>query len=282
MPQKSLLTLLQLAILAYCALAQTSSGTLSVTVNDPRPLAAALLQLEPELGIAFNYEDCPTSNSDAVANAAPRLLSDEQLASNPSAQLLVPRGGSLSWSSQRPLALNAGAVRVLLQSLVDVDNLSDTAGRFQVESNAGTFFIIPSLVAGASGRPVPARALFDTPVSFPPGTRSAADTIDLIIASLNANGKQVALAMAPWNALRNTSLEIESSQETARSVLGKILSAVSSTSLADGSIAPLLGYSLLYDPGAHFYALNIHRVRIFGHAPTMNTVRPAGPSPYAR
>ncbi len=264
---------------------QSNSLELTISVDGPRPLAAAAVELQKLIGVAVNFEDAPVLYSGDIADVTSSVMTKEQAAANPSARIFVPRGGSLLWTSQKPIVLSGLAVEGLVNSLVAANNAKDYTSHFKSISNAGTYFIVPTLSHISASALVSVKPILDTPVTVPAGKRNAGDAINLILDQLNSKGgSAIQLGMAPFGALATTSVDIAADNEAARNVLARLLLLLGSTTMADGSATSLFGYSLLSDPVSHNSAFSIHRVFAASRNPGSEaTDAPrAGGNPYSR
>ena len=80
-------------------LALRAQSPLHIRVNHPRPLEAALDELEATLGIPINYEDPQFQCANDFQNVTDQLQNAAQRAANPNARIIVPKGGSLELDS---------------------------------------------------------------------------------------------------------------------------------------------------------------------------------------
>jgi hypothetical protein len=107
--------------------------TIDITVDDPRPLAAAILKIEELSGIPINYEDVPVYYSADVKDVTEEV--SRTRTSN--RRIIVARGGQLSV----PIIVDAAtgrlndiqAVNTALAALVSAYNSSNLPGGFEVE-----------------------------------------------------------------------------------------------------------------------------------------------------
>ena len=162
--------------------------TIEITVDDPRPLAAAILKLEELSGIPINYEDMPVYYSDDM-----RDVTDEV------AQRPVPPGGKRMFGQSGgqlsvPIEVDAAtgklidleAVNTALAALVSAYNASDLPGDFDMEGRNGVFFVMPVRYRDATGTTQPMTPILSTPITLPEERRGWIQTIRLILGQVSA------------------------------------------------------------------------------------------------
>jgi hypothetical protein len=241
-----------------------------ISVSDPRALAQAALQLEGLIGIAINYEDVPYIYAGDIQDVAESVMSPEQKAAHPVAHVWVPRNGQISldlskvpgFAEQSALssAGTLGSAR-LIDALITQHVKQNLPGVYTSTSSNGAFYITPTQLRGALGSLTNASPALDAKVTLAYQERTAGETLDAILKQVSQSaGVQIALGRAPFNALATTRVSIGANDEAARSVISRLLLALASRTLADGSVASLMAYHLYYDPGMRYYMMNIHGV----------------------
>jgi hypothetical protein len=243
------------------------NSTVTIQVDDPRPLAKAAEMLETNLGVPINYED-------------PEYASDEDLvdvtdatwrAANPGdpKRALVPRGGALEVSYQ-PNHTD-GSVDdpgPIIQEIIDAHRAHSYPGVFILRHEASVYTITPTQVKDANGRLTPQQSAFDTAISFPQAERSGYETLELIIGEISAIiGKHIGIGTVPINYLSQQKVTIGAQNEPARQVLIRSFAGLrwinSYTALAPQQIS----WQLFYAPDARMYFVNLHGVVAKGAEP---------------
>jgi hypothetical protein len=220
--------------------AATAFGA-SLVVSDPRPVAAAIEEIEKLSGKPITYEDPPYLNKDYMmpmvedGNADPRLL--------------VPRGGTLRITL--PADASPEQKVAAAQSMVGNYNASHGAATFSV-SQDGLTHVVPRQTRDASDRLMPVTPALDTRITVAAKLRSAMDLLGEICKAVSlGSGQPVGIGTVPTNALYQQKIEIGANNEPARQVLEKLIVASRMT----------LSWRLLYDPGLKTYYLNIPVIR---------------------
>ncbi len=212
----------------------------SIVVDDPRPVAAAIDEIERRSGRPITYEDPPILNSNHMM---PMVRGGKDSA------LLMPRGGSLRFS----LPANDSPEQVLaaLERMVETYNVSHGAATFSVLRD-GLTHVVPRQTVDASGRPVAVTPVLDSRITVAAKRRNAMELLEEITRAVSlASGQTVEIGTVPMRALLRRQVEIGANSEPARNVLEKLI-------VASGMP---LSWRLLYDPGLKAYYLNIPLVQ---------------------
>jgi hypothetical protein len=262
--------------------AQTSSV---IPVNDPRPLAQAALQLEGLIGVAINYEDVPYAYAGDMQNVTSSVMSPEQQAAHPGAEIWVPRGGQISVDlsqvpgfAQQSAIASAGVTSgvPLIAALIAAQTSHNLPGVYTLTSSNGAFYITPAQARNASGSLTNVIPALDTKITLAYQDRTAGETLDAILQQVSQGiGVQIGLGRVPVMLMVSAHVAIGANNEAASSVLGRMFLMLSSQTKPDGSAASQLAYHLYYDPRFK-YMLNVH-----GLWPQLTAAPPAAPAPAA-
>ncbi|MFZ3326745.1 MAG: hypothetical protein WA231_13005, partial [Methylocella sp.] len=219
----------------------------SVVVSDPRPVAAAIEEIEKLSGRPITYEDPPFLNKDYMTPMVESVTGDPGL--------LVPSGGSLRFTL--PADASAEQKAAAAQSMVGNYNASHGAATFSV-SQDGLTHVVPRQTMDASGRLMPVTPVLDTRITMAAKTRSAMELLGEICQAVSLiSGQPVGIGTVPTNALYQQKIEIGANNEPARQVLEKLIVANRLS----------LSWRLLYDPGLKTYYLNIPVIRWSSNPP---------------
>jgi hypothetical protein len=263
---------LGVAVAAGLAAVVTSFGQTAsvINVNDPRALAQAALQLEELIGIAINYEDVPYAYAGDMQNVADSVMSPEQRAAHPAAQIWVPRGGQITVDlSQVPgfaqqSALASASVMSgtpLIGALMAAQASQNLPGVYTSTSSNGAFYITPAEVRNASGSLTNVTPALDTKVTLAYQDRTAGETLEAILQQVSQGiGVQIGKGAVPFNLMISAHVALGANNEAASSVLGRMFLVLSSHTKPDGSAASQLAYHLYFDPVLKNYMLNVHGV----------------------
>ncbi len=278
---------LGVTIAAGLAAAASGFGQISpvINVNDPRALAQAALQLERLIGVAINYEDVPYAYAGDMQNVASSVMSPEQQAAHPGAQIWVPRGGQISVDlSQVPgfaqqSAITSASVTSgapLIAALIAAQASQNLPGVYTSTSSNGAFYITPAQVLNASGSLTHVTPALDTKVTLAYQNRTAGETLDAILQQVSQSiGVPIGQGRVPVMLMVSAPVAIGANNEAASSVLGRMFLMLSSHTRPDGSAASQLAYHLYYDPRFK-YMLNVH-----GLWPQLTAAPPATTAPAA-
>jgi len=221
----------------------------SLTVSDPRPVAKAIDDIERLSGKPITYEDPPYLHASTTIDVT-RMIRREGSSADDGAPVLVPKGGIVTFTLPAGPSVEeeAGAV----ESLVTGYNAGRGAATFSVLRNDTFIHVVPRQAMAMSGRLEDVTPVLDARIKLEAKPRTALELLEAICAAASATSRQpVEIGMVPVNALRNQKIAIGADNETARTVLAKLVVA---------NPTPL-SWRLFYDPGLKTYYLNLPVVR---------------------
>lgn len=254
MNSKSMRLLILLASIGGLVLrAQTP---IHISVNQARPLEAALDQLENKLGIPINYEDprfaCPNDVQDVTAQAQ----NAAQRAANPRTRVIVPRTGALNVDSVLPSAPQAGDALTVVTALRAQYEANGYPGRFTIKQVGSVLTVQPVAVRGSDCTWAATAPAMETPISFPSQQRDATETLSLILNAVAQRlGIKVGLGNLPMVAFVNRKATVGADNEPANIVLMRLFDQLSPSGYSPYS------YHLFYDPGLKYYLADIAAVQ---------------------
>jgi hypothetical protein len=237
------------------ALGQTK--TITVTVDDPRPMAAAILKLEELSGIPINYEDMPVYASGDLQERIPRNPF-------PGVRYFGARGGELSV----PIRVEAAgklsgtqAADAALAELVAAYHSSGLPGEFGYELLNGVFFVRPVRFRDANGVTQPMPSILSGPVTLVEEKRSSDATVRLILDQIS---KQAGIELIPGtNSSGNHNVIFGAQDEPGYLAIARYLTTGRGTAVSptDTNWDFGMSYRLLFDGNSKSsYALNVHQV----------------------
>jgi hypothetical protein len=230
---------LALAALAFYAAESSAAGT--ITVDDPRPLAAALDELENRYGWRVTYEDPPYLHDSEIADISHRIAR-----AGSGARVLVPKGGRFTFAP--PSRASAAASPQDIDDVVRSYNRKHRADAFTVIRGKALLHVVPVKTLGREGRVLPVTPLLDTPVTIPAKRRTALELLEAICEAITANaGQKLSLGAIPVKLLDSQVVASGAMETKARTLIEDVV-------LASG--APLT-WRLLHDPELAWYFLNI-------------------------
>jgi hypothetical protein len=246
------LTLLLSAGLGFSLRAE--DRVMSVSVDDPRPVAQAMRTLESLYGWTITYEDPRYVHISELADVTYRVRRD--LAEFPigrAPKVLVPRGGPLtvnySVSSASGMPDTAAA---LIQKVLDVHAAGGGSSFRLLQSQSGRYFhVVPAQVKNGLGQLVGQSSILDTVINLSSEERNGREMLEAICNAIGeATQRHVLLGTIPEKLFYRDRVTKTAFNEIARDVLTKTLSGT----------GVRLSWQLLYDPGLEEYVLNIHPV----------------------
>jgi hypothetical protein len=231
----------------------------TITVQDPRPVAKAIEELENRYGWKITYEDPPyiyySDITDVTVTPWPGVpvqnQSQLQLFQHAPAanhRTLVPKGGSLSFTLPPANPDEFGTVEALVKSY----NSSHQGIVFAVIQGVGVLHVVPRDATGSFGYHEPVKPVLDTVITVEPKERTALALLEEVCRKISVGtNTDVVVGESPTNMLVQMKTSIGGSRKTARSILDQLI-------LESG--APL-SWQLFYGPDNPVgYALNIDLV----------------------
>jgi hypothetical protein len=243
---------------------------LKISVNQRRPLEAALDQLEKKLGIPINYEDPKLACSSEIEDVTDQVQSPAQKVANPNVRIVVPKKGTISVDSvvsATPQIADALSLATELRLQYEANGYP---GRFTVKQVGSVPTVEPVSTRGGDCAWATVTPVMETSISFPAQARNAGDTLSVILKTVAEKvGVKIATASVPVIAFMNRSITLGANDEPANTVLVKLFEQLSSGPAA-------YSYHLFYDPGLKYYLIDIAAVQ-----PLRPSVQPlaAGPQP---
>src|SRR5262245_27186154 len=220
-----------------------------LSVNDPRPVAEAVKQLQEKYGWIITYEDPRLAyESDLVDETDPKYSQAHPGGS----RALTPKGGRLEISYFVSSATGKPEnPKALLQTLLNAHAASANPGRFELRQSGQVFHVIPAQVKDVSGRWVHQASILDIPITFPEKERSILETLETFTSALSsASQMKVAIGTIPLNLFVRHRTTQSASSEPAREALIRTLESTNRR----------FSWRLLYDPGMKMFALNVRSV----------------------
>ncbi|HZU43325.1 MAG TPA: hypothetical protein VE994_11675 [Terriglobales bacterium] len=242
---------------------------IQISVNQARPLEAALDQLENKLGIPINYEDprlaCPSDIQDVTA----QVQNAAQRAANPRTRVIVPKGGALSVDMVLPNVVQTGDALTVVTALRAQYEANGYPGRFTIKQVGSVLTVEPNAVRGSDCTWAAASPAMETPISFPSQQRDATETLSLILHAVTQRlGMKVGLGNLPMVAFVNRKATVRADNEPANIVLMRLFDQLSPAGQSTYS------YHLFYDPGLKYYLADIAAVQPLRPKPEAQGVPP--------
>jgi hypothetical protein len=235
------------AILACFVLSGAGALADSITVEDPRPVAKAVEELESKYGWQITYEDPPYVHGSDIADVTRSVRRDPSFAGGN--RILIPKGGKLTFTV--PSAPGGEQRVAAVEALVKTFNTSRNGNLFAVLKGSRFIHVTPQQIAGRAGKLEPVKPLLDTVITLPPKQRNSFELLEAICGQLSLVTKgQVVVGTAPVNLLATKNVSLGANNEPARAVLERLLLAQEKA----------MSWQLFYDPGLKWYVLNLHTV----------------------
>jgi len=250
-----------LALMITCLLAgfivksQDQQTTVNIFVNDPRPVAQAIRELEQNCGCVITYEDPRYLHNSEIVDVTQTVRKHlEKFGPGEAPRVVRPKRGTLAleYSSTPGTKIPINTADTI-QRLLNTHASGNGAGRFRLEKDGKTFHVVPITFKDALGNLTPQESLLETSISLPAEERSGAQTLNAICAAITGQSQaSVNIGTFPLNLFLQYHDIGAVRPDKAKNVLSGLLESVDPSGH--------LSWRLLNEPGTNNYVLNIHRV----------------------
>ena len=198
-------------------------------VNDPRPMAQAVLALIRSYPVTITYEDPRYEYAGDLREIARRV--DETAARQ--VRALVPAGGV--FAATYDVADDTGEpvdIADAIQRIVAANNAARTGARFELRRSGDAFHVVPAAARDGAGRWIPQQSILDVPITFASeGRRGLLELIEGILKEVSAaTGLEIVGRHASGSYACGAPCaahdRIEAANEPARDVLMRLLQSV--------------------------------------------------------
>lgn len=230
----------QVPVSASRATGAVRDGSVTISVDDPRPLLRAVDELERLCACPVSYEGAPLESPDDLVDATVRPVGGRRA--------LYAKGGPLEVSQPLGAGDVADSAQAILLGLIDAHRQRGYPGQYSVQRDDYMWHVVPSLVRHRAGANVPVESALAASVTLAERQGQALELIREFVASLReTSGVNVTLGQVPTNLFVRAKGTIRADGERADLVLGRFL----------GTIAPNLSWRLLYLPDSGTRILHI-------------------------
>lgn len=176
-------------LMGFAARERDSQGVseMKLSVEDPRPVRQAILELEKKYGWVITYEDPRYVHESDIADVTLKVRRDlDKYKPGEAPKVLVPRGGSLEFAYDVASNTNLPADPALVvQKLLDAQAARDNGGRFRLETNGQIMHVIPTAIKNRAGELVHQESALDTIISLPSEKRTVLQKLESICAAIS-------------------------------------------------------------------------------------------------
>jgi hypothetical protein len=196
--------------------AATLIGQNRITVDDPRPVKAAVAELERKYRWIITYEDPPFLHLDDLDDLTKPGVSGGKRALTPKRRRLVV---------ELPSGTNAGRRdRRVIQAILDANEASNPSQRFRLLESDFGFHVVPALARDQSGQVTQVAVVLDTRVTIQLTNVPAFDVVNELCLKLSGSGNsRVLIGTIPEGLLRSKRVSITNKNDRARDVLVELL-----------------------------------------------------------
>jgi hypothetical protein len=221
---------------------------LRIQVDDPRPMSAAVLEVERRFGVVVTYEDTSYVASEDIVDVTAQVRRDGRM----SERVRVMRGGPFAFTPVAASALAGNQIETVLDEMVEYWNRAGGSGKFAVEHVDGGHHVMPRARRGVAGAIEPYTSPLDVNIQLSSQDRDGVQTLEELSKAISAaSGRRVFVGAAPVAGLRRRTVALGADNETARRVLWRTLQSIDTS----------LSWQLLCGVGEEAScAINVHPV----------------------
>jgi hypothetical protein len=221
---------------------------LRIEVTDfPRPLSAAVFQVERHFGRVVTYEDGSCVAPGDIVDEAAQVRRDGKMGP----RVLGRRLDSISLAyTPREASVDAQVEKVLALLLAKWNGPSHS-GEFRVERAVGGYHVIPVARKGVSGNTEPYTSPLDTRITIAKEERDLMETMSIVAKAISGNlGREVDVTYRMPKRLSAVRVIVGAENQVAREIVWRALQAID----------PALSWQLLCEVGENSACtINIYR-----------------------
>lgn len=170
--------------------------SVTLTVTDARPVAAAVMDLVSRYGYVITYEDPRHVYADDLEDVTTKVRLDlDKHPPGKAPKVIVPSTATLTLKVPSSSAITTQEMASVLAQLIQVQSSTGRGGHFRVERAGDVFHILPTEFRDENGNWVKHTSILDVPISMPIDDRSADGMINAICKAVSDTG-QVKVGLA--------------------------------------------------------------------------------------
>jgi hypothetical protein len=233
--------------------AQTVQDAIKLSVDDPRPVAAAVQELVSRYGYVITYEDPRHAYQGDIQDVTTQVRKDlDQYSPGKAPKAMVPLGGTLTLTIPSSSSISTQAVASVLEQLMRVQLKRGEGGHFRVVQAGDVFHVLPTEVRDRSGNWAVQPSILDVPISLPMEDRDEDGMLNAICNAVSVAAHVKVFLGAQLGGL-GRHYRLGADNERARDVLMRAVMSISSNNQK-------LTWQLFYGSSENMYALNIQGV----------------------
>jgi hypothetical protein len=242
------------ALSVAAAVTQLSAGETvkHLSVDDPRPVAEAVLTLESLYGWAITYEDPRYAHPGEVSDITEKVRRDlRDFPMGKAPRVVIPRGGPLT--VDYPVNADSGTPEnpsAVIQRVLDI-HAAGAGSSFRLLHSGRYFHVVPAQLKNRNGNVEEQHSILDAVISVPSQQGARREMLEEVCHAIEvATQSHVVVGTIPERLFGQAISALAVFNQSARDVLTETLAGT----------GVVLSWRLLYDPGLEEYVLNIHPV----------------------
>jgi hypothetical protein len=235
-------------LLLTSSVAGSAQEPIRLHVDDPRPVAAAVFEVEKRFGRIATYEDTSYVHPSDIIDVTEQVRRDGDM----SRRVLVMRNGIIDLTFMPRSPSVDEWIGELLANIIASSKAAGNTGDFKVAPRANAFHVVPVSRKGDKGTLEPYASPLDAAITLPFRNETGAAFMERFARAVSAaSARQVMLGTFPINLFMQRGVALSAQEENARDVLWRALQGIRQD----------LSWRLLCDVGQRgMCAINIHTI----------------------
>lgn len=218
-------------------------------IDYPRPVAAAVLQIESQFGLVVTYEDTSYVHPSDIVDATDQVSRDRTT----SRRVFQMRNGNIDFTYTPRPGRSDSQLGDVLRGMLEQSSLAGNTGEFRVDSVRGGYHVVPVATKGKSGLSEPYASPLEARITLSQLDGTGLEVMERLAEAISISaGRKVTPGTMPLGRFHRARVAVAAQNEPARDVLWRVMQ----------SVGPDLSWQLLCSVGEKSRcAINIHPVR---------------------
>lgn len=245
------------SVLAVAVSSMHETNKERLSVDDPRPVAAAAEMLEQKYGWIVTYEDPPYAHESDLVDVTEKVRKDlDKYKPGQAPKVFVPKGGPLELEYDvDPVTKKPAAPDVVIQQLLDAYAVNGKAGAFRLEKEGQRLHIIGTSARNKDGVWTAHESVLATVITLPAQKRNGMKLLEDFCAAVSqSGGTPVVIGTVPTSLLIRYETEAGTKDQKARTFLVNELDRMTGHAR--------LSWQLFYSAQTKTYYLNIREISL--------------------
>ena len=206
-------------------------------IDYPRPVSAAVLEVEKHFRWVVTYEDTRYVHSSDIVDVTEQF----RRGGNRPTRVLQMRNGNIDVTFLPPPGASIEArVGQVLQQIVQQSNAAGNTGEFRVDWVRGGYHVVPVAMKGKTGAIEPYTSILDTRITLPYQEENGLEMMSRITQALTkGSGVTVSRGTMPLGVMERARVALDAQNDPARDILWRALCGVGESGGCSINIHPV-------------------------------------------